>query len=164
MTDVTSTSTDTVVRHSITVDAPVERAFDVYASQSFANPDHHLLETDMEAAILEPHVGGRWYERAVDGRECDWGRVLASERPHRIVLSWQIRPDFTPEIDPERASEVEIRFVADGPDRTRVEIEHRALERHGEGWKSMRDSVDGPDGWPDELSRLAAAVTASAAT
>ena len=149
----------TTVQHSIVVEAPLERAFEVYVSQSFANPEHHLLlDTPLEQVILEPRAGGRWYERTVDGRECDWGRVLAFEPPHRLVVSWAIAPDFTPEPDPERASEVELRFIAETPDRTRVELEHRALERHGDGWESLRDAVDGPDGWPDDLRRFAAAV------
>ncbi len=160
MTDSTATEA-TVVRHSITVDAPIERAFAVYASQTWAPPEHHMLDADMEAAVLEPRVGGRWYERSVDGRECEWGRVLAWEPPHRMVLTWQIRPDFTPEPDPARASEVEVRFVAESPERTRVDLEHRSLERHGDDWENMRAAVDSDQGWPYELQLFAAAAEAA---
>jgi uncharacterized protein YndB with AHSA1/START domain len=148
--------TDTAVRHQVTIDVPREHAFNVFVEHRFANPDHHLLDADMERAAIEPRAGGRWYERAVDGRECDWGRVLAYEPPERIVLSWQITPEFTPEPDPEKASEVEVRFIAESEERTRVELVHSRLERHGEAWEVMRAAVDSPDGWPGELQRYAA--------
>ena len=155
----TQQATDTAVRHAITVDAPIDRAFAVFTEQAYVNPDHHLRDVDMERTVLEPRVGGRWYERSVDGGECDWGRVLVYEPPHRIVLTWQITPDFAPEPDPAKASEVDVRFVAEDEQRTRVELEHRALERHGEGWEKMRAAVDSPGGWPGELQRFAAVAT-----
>lgn len=148
------------VRHAITVEAPIDHAFAVYVEQGFVNTEHRIGDADMDRLVLEPHEGGRWYECSIDGTECDWGRVLAYEPPHRLVLGWQITPEFTPEPDPARASEVEIRFIAQTERRTRVELEHRALERHGDGWQALRDAVDAPDGWPDDLARFAAAASA----
>ena len=99
-------------------------------------------------------------ERAfsVDGSECRWARVLAYEPPDRVVFSWDIRLDWTIETDHARTSEVELRFVPDGAERTRVELEHRHLERHGEGWEAMRDAVGSPDGWGVGMRRFAAYV------
>ena len=154
----TKQMTDTAVRHEVTIDVPREHAFDVFVDYKFANPDHHLLEADMAQAVIERRSGGRWYERSVDGEECDWGRVLAYDPPERIVLSWQITPQFTAEPDPEKASEVEVRFIAEGAERTRVELVHRKLERHGEGWEVMRAAVDSPDGWPTELQLFAGEI------
>lgn len=155
----TPTDSVTAVRRTITVDVPIEHAFSVYVAQEFANPEHHLRDAPMERLVLEPRVGGRWFERSVDGGECDWGRVLAFEPPHRLLLSWQISPSFSVEPDPSKASEVEVRFIAETGERTRVELEHRELERHGPGWEQVRDAVDAPDGWSDDLERFAAAAT-----
>lgn len=154
-------ASESVVRHSVEVEVPVERAFEVFVGQGYVNTDHHLLDSPVEEVVLEGREGGRWYERSVDGRECDWGRVLVYEPPGRLVLSWAITPNFTPEPDPSKASEVEVRFTSLEGSRTRVELEHRELERHGEGWEQLRAGVDGPEGWPDELRRLAEATRAS---
>ncbi|HEY2439557.1 MAG TPA: SRPBCC domain-containing protein, partial [Solirubrobacteraceae bacterium] len=106
--------------------------------------------------VFEPRVGGRIYDRAVDGSECSWARVLAYEPPSRVVFSWDIDLQWQIETDPGRASEVEVRFIAETDARTRVELEHRALERHGDGWESMRDAVGSPNGWGDGLRAFAA--------
>jgi uncharacterized protein YndB with AHSA1/START domain len=106
--------------------------------------------------VFEPRVGGHIYDRAVDGSECRWARILAYEPPDKVVFSWDISPQWQLEADPELASEVEVRFVAEGPDRTRVELEHRNLDRHGAGWQSVADGVEGDDGWPLYLARFAA--------
>jgi uncharacterized protein YndB with AHSA1/START domain len=105
--------------------------------------------------VFEPRVGGHVYDRGVDGRECRWARVLAYEPPHRVVISWDISPQWQIETNPERTSEVEIRFIAESADRTRVELEHRNLDRHGEGWQAERDAVRGDGGWPVYLQRFA---------
>ena len=97
-------------------------------------------------------------DRAADGSECRWARILAYEPPARVVFSWDIGPQWQVETDPELTSEVEVRFVAEGPDRTRVELEHRHLDRHGPGWQSVSDGVDGDQGWPLYLARYAALI------
>lgn len=103
--------------------------------------------------MFEPHVGGHIYDRGIDGSECRWARVLAYEPPTRVVFSWDISPRWQLESDPARASEVEVRFIAETPERTRVELEHRNLERHGDGWQGVRDGVANDTGWPLYLRR-----------
>jgi uncharacterized protein YndB with AHSA1/START domain len=108
--------------------------------------------------VFEPHVGGHIYDRGVDGSECRWARVLAYEPPERLVFTWDISPHWQLETDLARASEVEVRFISESPDRTRVELEHRNLDRHGDGWEGLREGVGGADGWPLYLSRYADAL------
>jgi uncharacterized protein YndB with AHSA1/START domain len=146
-----------VVRKEIVVDAPVARAFAVFTERfgDFKPPEHNLLGAEIAATEFEPRVGGHIYDRAVDGTECRWARVLAYEPPDRVVFSWDISPQWQLEADPEHTSEVEVRFIAVGPERTRVELEHRRLDRHGAGWESVVDAVDGDEGWPLYLARYA---------
>jgi uncharacterized protein YndB with AHSA1/START domain len=146
------------VRTSILVEAPQERAFEVFTADmaSWWPADKHVLEGELAGMVFEPRVGGRIYDRAVDGSECSWARVLAYEPPSRVVFSWDIDLRWQIETDPGRASEVEVRFIAETDARTRVELEHRALERHGDGWESMRDAVGSPNGWGDGLRAFAA--------
>ena len=145
------------VRHEIVVEAPVDRAFSVFVNDigSFKPREHNLLGVDIADTIFEPRVGGSVYDRGVDGSECHWARVLAYEPPDRLVISWEIGPTWQIETDPDRTSEVEIRFVAETPQRTRVELEHRHLERHLDGWEAVRDGVDSEAGWPLYLRRYA---------
>jgi uncharacterized protein YndB with AHSA1/START domain len=147
----------TSVRNSIVVEAPIERAFSVFTDGfgSFKPPEHNMLAVDIEETVFETHVGGHIYDRGVDGSECRWARVLAFEPPDRVVFSWDISPHWQIETDPDKASEVEVRFVAEAPGRTRVELEHRNLDRHGEGWEGVREGVDGDQGWPLYLDRFA---------
>ena len=147
----------TPVRHSITVEAGVERAFAVFTEQfDLIKPrEHNLLAVEIAETVLEPRVGGRIVDRGIDGSECAWARVLAFEPPTRIVFSWDIGPTWQLETDPARASEVEVIFIAETPDRTRVELEHRHIERHGEDWPSLRGGVDDAQGWPLYLQRYA---------
>ena len=93
---------------------------------------------------------------AADGSECRWARILAYDPPRRVVFSWDIGPSWQVESDPEMTSEVEVRFIPEGPRRTRVELEHRRLERHGPGWEAIREGIDGDEGWPLYLDRYAA--------
>jgi Activator of Hsp90 ATPase homolog 1-like protein len=93
------------------------------------------------------------YGRGVDGSEFQWARVLAFEPPDRLVFSWDLSPQWQIESDPEKTSEVEVRFIAESADRTRVELEHRNLDRHGDGWEGVRDAVAGDGGWPLYLGR-----------
>ncbi len=146
------------VRKEITVEAPLETAFMVFTERfgDFKPREHNLLGVPIAATVFEPRVGGHIYDRGEDGSECRWARVLAFEPPHRVVFSWDIGPTWQLELDPENASEVEVRFVADGPDRTRVELEHRHIDRHGPGWEAVADGVAGEGGWPLYLERYAA--------
>jgi uncharacterized protein YndB with AHSA1/START domain len=151
---------ETTVKTSIVVEAPIERAFRVFTEDfgSFKPPEHNLLGVEIAETVFEPRQGGNLYDRGVDGSECRWARVLAYEPPHRVVLSWDISPQWRIETDPARTSEVEVRFIADAPDRTRVELDHRNLERHGEGWEGVREGIRGDEGWPLYLRRYAAVV------
>ena len=151
----------TSINHEVVVNAPIERAFSVFTKDfgSFKPPEHNLLSVDIAETVFEPCVGGHVYDRGVDGSECRWARVLAYEPPNRVVISWDISPRWDIETDPARTSEVEVRFWAEGPDRTRVELEHRNLDRHGDGWEMVRDGVDAEAGWPLYLSRFAGVLT-----
>jgi len=147
----------TSVRHEVVVDAPIERAFSVFTEDfgSFKPPEHNLLGVAIAETVFEPRAGGRLYDRGIDGSECHWARVLAYEPPSRVVISWDINPRWQIETDPEKTSEVEVRFIAETPERTRVELEHRNLDRHLEGWQAVREGVDSEAGWPLYLRRFA---------
>lgn len=145
------------VRKTIKVDAPIERAFSVFAEKmgTWWPASHHIAKQPFQAVIVEPRTGGRWYERSADGAECDWGRVTAWEPPKRVTLSWNLGVDFQYDPDMAKASEVEIRFYSEGPKKSRVELEHRHLERHGENYGQLQASVDSPDGWSMILAAYA---------
>jgi uncharacterized protein YndB with AHSA1/START domain len=147
----------TSVRTTVVVEAPIERAFRVFTEDfgSFKPPEHNMLGAAIAETVFEPRVGGQLYDRGVDGSECRWARVLAYEPPDRVVISWDISPQWQIETDLEKTSEVEVRFISEAPERTRVELEHRNLERHGEGWEGERDAVGSPGGWPLYLERFA---------
>jgi uncharacterized protein YndB with AHSA1/START domain len=153
---------NTSVQTSIVVDAPVEHAFKVFTEDigSWWDRDHHIIEGELAEMVFEPREGGHVYDVGVDGSECRWARVLAYEPPSRVVISWDITTGWQLETDHAKTSEVEVRFVSEGSDRTRVELEHRNLERHGDGWEQMRDAVGSPGGWAGGLEafrdRLAA--------
>jgi DNA-binding transcriptional ArsR family regulator/uncharacterized protein YndB with AHSA1/START domain len=153
------------VTKSIVVEVPRVRAFEFFIRQEAWWPvrTHHLAEPPGETVILEPFVGGRWFERRHDGRECDWGTVLVWEPPRRIVVTWQIGLGWVYEPDPTRASEIEVRFLAESPQRTRVEFEHRHLERYGEQAERMRSSLDAPGGAAGVLGAYAARLGAAPA-
>jgi uncharacterized protein YndB with AHSA1/START domain len=155
-------TSDTAVRHSVVVDAPIERAFSVFTDDfgSFKPPDHNLLDAPIAETVFESHVGGHIYDRGVDGSECRWARVLVYEPPNRVVFSWDINTQWQIETDPDRTSEIEVRFSAESPERTRVELEHRNLDRHGDGWEGMREGVGGEGGWPLYLDRFSEVVAA----
>jgi uncharacterized protein YndB with AHSA1/START domain len=152
-------TTDAPVRRSVTVEVPLERAFEVFTERFDAwwPADYHIGKADYQSAEIERQPGGRWYERGVDGSECDWGQVLAWEPPHRLVLSWQITPEWQPEPDLARSSEIEVRFTPEGPDRTRVDLEHRGFDRHGPGGDAIRQAVSADGGWGNILQRYVAA-------
>jgi uncharacterized protein YndB with AHSA1/START domain len=153
-----------VVRRHIVVDAPVEEAFAVFTGRfgDFKPREHNLLAAPIAETVFEPRVGGHIYDRATDGTECRWARVLAYEPPDRVVFSWDIGPSWQVETEPDHTSEVEVRFVPETPQRTRVELEHRNLDRHGPGWEAVRDGVAHDEGWPRYLDRYAALVGGAA--
>ena len=152
-----------VVRQQIVVRASIDQAFDVFTRQfgDFKPREHNMLAAPIAETVFEPRVGGNIYDRGVDGSECRWARVLAFEPPERVVFSWDIGPDWQLVTDLDRTSEVEVRFIAETPDRTRVELEHRNLDRHGPGWEAVRDGVATDQGWPLYLDRYAALVAGS---
>ena len=150
--------TTTTVRRHIVVNAPIGEAFRVFTERfgDFKPREHNMLQAAIAETVFEPRVGGNIYDRAVDGTECRWARVLAFEPPNRVVFSWDISPQWQIETNPDLTSEVEVRFFAETPNRTRVELEHRNLDRHGFGWEAVRGGVDAEAGWSLYLQRYAA--------
>ena len=148
---------ETTVRLSIVVEAPIERAFRVFTEDfgSFKPREHNMLSVEIAETVFEPRVGGHLYDRGVDGSECRWARVLVYEPPARVVFSWDISPRWQVETDLEKTSEVEVRFISETPGRTRVELEHRNIDRHGTGWEAVREGVGADQGWPLYLERFA---------
>lgn len=146
------------VRKSITVNAPPARAFDIFATFAWWPKSYSILpsRSPQQAAVLEPRVGGRWFERGEDGTQCDWGKVLAFDPSRRLVFTWQISASYT--FDPDGATEVEVTFIPDGPNKTRIELEHRLFERFGAAGEKVRHDVDAPTGWGAVLDQFAAAV------
>jgi uncharacterized protein YndB with AHSA1/START domain len=146
------------VQRSVTVAAPPERAFEVFTSgfASWWPSSHSVIEGGYEGAYIEPHEGGRWYERSNTGVEEVWGRVLVYEPPHRIVLSWLLDGEFEIDPEPSRATEVEVRFTPQG-DGTLVELEHRGFERRSDG-APIADAVGADGGWGSLLELYARAV------
>jgi uncharacterized protein YndB with AHSA1/START domain len=150
------------IRRTIVVEAPIERAFRVFTEGfgQFKPREHNLLRVAIAKTVFEPRVGGHIYDRGVDGSECRWARVLAYEPPSRVVFSWDISPEWQVETDLKKTSEVEVCFVAETPRRTRVELEHRHIERHGAGWEGVRQGVGGDQGWPLYLRAYAELLAA----
>jgi uncharacterized protein YndB with AHSA1/START domain len=153
------TSTIPAISGTTTVGVPIEKAFRVFTGSfnTWWPREFHIGRVEMAEAILEPHEGGRWYERGVDGSECDWGRVLAWDPPHRLVVTWQINGEWRYDPDPLHASEIEVRFTVDGPERTKVELEHRLLDRLV-GGQAIHDGIGQGGGWTSNLERFAKAA------
>lgn len=155
----TEQATDRTVSKTITVAAAQARAFEVFCEQIgswWPLEGKSIGAVKAETAVLEPRAGGWWFERGVDGSECDWGKVVAYQPPDRLVLDWQIGADWRHH--PTLHTEVEVRFVAEGDDRTRVELEHRGLEAFGEQAGQMAAIFDSPDGWAGILDGYVRAV------
>ena len=152
---------ETSVSNAIVVDAPQERAFEVFTAGigSWFPSEYNLMDTDIVERVFEPRVGGHIYDKGANGGECHWGRVLAYEPPSRVVFSWDIGAYWQIETDPEKTSEVEVRFTPEG-ERTRVELEHRHLDRHGEGWEQIRASLAAEGGWGYCLQRFTDRIAA----
>ena len=147
------------VRKTVVVSAAQDRAFRAFTEQidRWWPRQHHIGKAPMTQAILEGRPGGRWYSTHEDGTECDNGRVLVWDPPGRLVLAWQITADWT--FDPDFVTEVEVTFTPESPTRTRVDLEHRNLDRYGDRAKSTREAIDAPGGWPlimEQFARVAA--------
>jgi uncharacterized protein YndB with AHSA1/START domain len=151
-----------VVRHHVVVSGTPDVAFATFTRRlgEFKPPEHNLLDSPIISTVLEPRVGGNIVDTGEDGTECRWATVLAFEPPDRLVFSWDIGPTWQLE-DSEHSSEVELRFLPDGPNRTRVELVHRHLDRHGPGWPSVHAGVDSDQGWPLYLTRYASLLAVS---
>jgi uncharacterized protein YndB with AHSA1/START domain len=153
-----SRATVDAVRKTVTVDCGLEHAFRTF-TEGIASwwPLHtHSISADSpvgppEIVVLEPRSGGRLFERTRDGGECEWGRILVWQPPHRLVLEWSVNPDAP-------STEVEVRFRAHG-ERTRVELEHRGWERFSpERGPKARASYASTEGWEQVLGAYVAAA------
>ena len=149
------------VRRSIEVNAPQAKAFEVFARKTSAwwPKSHHVGKSALVEAIIEPKLNGRWYERGEDGSECEWGRVLAWDPPDGLTLAWQLNAAF--KFDPALVTEVEVKFVPLAADRTRVELEHRLLERFGDEAEKVGAQVGSDGGWTAILRSFAATADAT---
>ncbi len=142
---------DVIVAKEVTVEAPLAVAFEVFIEQTWwPVTTHHIASTPGVATVLEPFVGGRWYERDADGIETDWGVVMAWQPPHRIVLTWQVNAQWGYEVDPLLGSEIEVTFTPQGENSTRVALVHRRLERYGVETERMVSILDAKGGEPLE--------------
>jgi uncharacterized protein YndB with AHSA1/START domain len=144
-----------IVSKTVTVEVSQERAFEVFTagfSGWWPLDTHHIGSADCAEAVIEPHAGGRWFERGTDGSECDWGRVLDWEPPARIRLAWMLNPQW--QFDKTAATDVEVRFVAEGPTTTRVELVHSGFDRIASG-DEIRTAVGGDGGWGSLLQLYA---------
>lgn len=151
-----------VVRKHVVVDVGQEQAYAAFTERfgDFKPREHNLLAVPIAETVVERRVGGHIYDRGVDGSVCRWARILELDPPRRLVFSWDIGPTWQLETDPASSSEVEVRFVAEGARRTRVELEHRHIDRHGPGWQHVAEGVGEDGGWPLYLERYAGLVTA----
>ena len=158
----TTQTPQTSVRLQIVVSAPSERAFRAFVEDfdRIKPREHSLIQAPIAETVFEPRVGGHIFDRGTDGSECRWARVLVYDPPRRIVFSWDISPQWQIESDQSKTSEVEVRFIPEAPDRTRVELEHRRLDRHGAGWETEREAIAGDGGWPLYIRRFEEVVAA----
>lgn len=146
----------TAVTKTLVVEAPVGKAFGVFTEGIgtwWPLSTHHIGDAECETAVMEPRAGGRWYERGVDGSECEWGRVLVWEPPTRVVLAWQLTAEW--KHDPDFHTEVEVRFTSESPTRTRVEFEHRGLEAFGDKAATITEALNSEGGWSGMLDAFA---------
>jgi uncharacterized protein YndB with AHSA1/START domain len=146
------------VRRHVVVRASQEAAFDMFTTgiDRWWPRGHHIGTTELAEVVLEPREGGRWYARHVDGSETSTGYVIDWEPHDRVVLAWQINRDWR--YDPALLTRVEVRFVAEAPDRTRVELEHGDLDRFGPAAEKMRDTFEQPGAWDATLEQFAAVI------
>jgi uncharacterized protein YndB with AHSA1/START domain len=146
------------VRKSIQVKASQVRAFDIFTAKMgrWWIKGHSINSSPQQDVIVEPREGGRWYERGEDGSECDWGHVIAWDPPRRVVFAWQINGEWR--FDPSLVTEVEIRFTSEGANATRIDLEHRNLDRFGAKAATTRAALDSEGGWTGLLKAFAEAV------
>jgi len=145
------------VRKTISVQAPLVVAWRVFTEQMgtwWPLTVYKIGRAKAVDAILEPHVGGRWYERGDDGSTCDWGRVVSWEPPSRLVLSWDVTADW--QYDPDLKTEIEVRFIRESEDVTHIEFEHRKLDRYGARRDEMRRIFETDGDWGRLLAMFAA--------
>jgi hypothetical protein len=143
------------VRKEIVVEASQERAFRVFTNgiNRWWPREHHIGKSPLKTMVIEPQVGGRWYSICEDGSECGVGKVLAWDPPTRVLLAWQITAQWR--YDPDFVTEAEVNFIAEGPKRTRVTIEHRNIDRFGVAADAIRKEFDSPGGWSATLGHFA---------
>ena len=144
------------VRKDLLVEAPQTVAWRVFTERMGAwwpLAVYKIGQANAVDAILEPRVGGRWYERGEDGSTCQWGRVLVWEPHSRLVLTWDIDANWQP--DPALNTEIEVQFIAESANRTRVEFEHRRLDRYGARREEMRTIFDKTGDWGRLLAAFA---------
>jgi len=158
MSETTRTTTIPPIRRDVVVDVGPARAFEVFTAEmtSWWPPEHHIGSAPIAEVVIEPRVGGRWFTRHQDGTETSTGVVTAWEPPGRFVVTWQIGADWHYHDD--LVTSVEVRFVAEGPDRTRVVLEHRDLDAYGTDAAAMRDTFEAPGAWDGTLAAYAAEV------
>jgi hypothetical protein len=151
---------EAVVRKNIRVRVPIERAFSVFVEQmeTWWPAEHHIGVNPFQSIIVEPRVGGRWYERDSEGKDCEWGTVRSWDPPRLVTLSWHLGPDWRYTADLAKSSDVAIRFTSEGPAATLVELEHSGIERHGEGYEQLRMALDSPNAWTRTLEEFANAA------
>lgn len=147
----------TSVKKQIVVETSQQRAFRTFTDgiDRWWPREHHIGASPLERMILEPRAGGRWYSICKDGSETDVGKVIAWEPPQRLVLAWQITARW--QYDPAFSTEIEVQFLAEGPRRTRVELEHRQLERYGADAETMKKAFEADDAWAASLQAFAGA-------
>ncbi|ORW04580.1 SRPBCC family protein [Mycobacterium kyorinense] len=152
-------STVVEVSRSLSVPLAQARAFELFTARmtDFWPKEHSIGNSELAEVVVEPYGGGRWFERGVDGSECQWGRVASWEPPRKVVLLWQIGADW--QFDPDFETEVEVTFTPEGADRTRLDLCHRNLQRYGDHTEQMRAIFDDPAGWTGTLANFADLVT-----
>lgn len=150
-----------VVHKSVRVPVSIESAFSIFIEQmeTWWPATHHIAPNPFQTIIVEPRVGGRWYERDAEGNDCSWGFVRAWDPPHLVTLSWHLQQDWSFDLDPEHASDIDIRFRGEGPSDTLVELTHYNLERHGEDYASLREKLEGPGAWISILEAYAKGIS-----
>ncbi|MPV51255.1 ATPase [Pseudactinotalea sp. HY160] len=158
-----TTGRATSLQFEIIIHVPQRRAFEVFTEEfdRIKPRSYNLLDVDIAETVLEGRVGGSIHDRGIDGSVCRWARVLAFEPPERLVFSWDIDSRWRPEHGPARTSEVEVRFTKLDADTTRVELHHRHLDRHGDGWSGYGADLEAEAGWPTFLERYRVLAVAS---